>query len=287
MTLFMSDDLIIAAAGDFRHVSRLASGQNRSTRLTYAPFSLHMECRGVLNHRNDISALRKRFSDHGRVLIPDILHAGFAKQVLKTIGKHNQWLLVTRIEGTHREFDAAQMAQVPKDKLLAFEDLVAREARSGFQYRFERHLLYDNLRAGKLPTGPLRTLAELLNSDAFIGLLHAIMGRPFSAAETFCDGQLTRYRAGHFLTQHDDHLPEFKRIAAFVINLTPDWSADLGGLLMFPGKDGHVQEAFTPMFNTLSFFRVPQPHAVSTVAPFAQGARHAVTGWLRQGPPPG
>ena len=78
----------------------------------------------------------------------------------------------------------------------------------------------------------------------------------------------------------------FNRIAAFVVNLTPDWSADLGGLLMFTGADGHLEEAFTPKFNTLSLFRVPQPHAVSAVAPFARGARLAVTGWLRRGPPP-
>lgn len=220
------------------------------------------------------------------MLVPDILQPDFALNVLDAIEAQQGWLLVTRIEGAHREFDAAQMALVPAERLQTFEHLVAQEARSGFQYRFERHLLYDNLRAGKLPVGPLRQLAELLNSDAFIGLLHTIMGEAFTSGETFCDGQLTRYRAGHFLTSHDDELPEFRRVAAFVLNLTPNWSADLGGLLMFTGEDGHVQEAFTPKFNTLSFFKVPQQHAVSAVAPFAQGARHAVTGWLRRGPPP-
>ncbi|MEX1250915.1 MAG: 2OG-Fe(II) oxygenase family protein [Hyphomonas sp.] len=70
-----------------------------------------------------------------------------------------------------------------------------------------------------------------------------------------CDGQLTLYRAGHFLTSHDDGLPEFNQIAAFAVNLTPDWPAALGGLLMFTGEDGHVQEAFTPRFNTLSLLR--------------------------------
>lgn len=240
----------------------------------------------MLFPRTDTSALRQRFGQHGRVLVPDILAPDFARSVLSAIGAQGGWLLVTRIEGAHREFDAAQMQLVPTERLKTFEALVAREARGGFQYRFERHLLYDNLRAGKLPDGPLRTLAELLNSDSFIGLLHDIMGAPFVSGDTFCDGQLTRYRAGHFLTSHDDELPEFRRIAAFVLNLTPDWSADLGGLLMFTGEDGHVQEAFTPKFNTLSFFKVPQQHAVSAVAPFAQGARHAVTGWLRRGPPP-
>jgi SM-20-related protein len=240
----------------------------------------------VISPRDDTHALRQRFLQHGRVLIPGIFEPAFAQGVLDAAHGHAGWLLVTRIEGTHREFDAAQMEQVPKDRLQTFDELVAQEARKGFQYRFERHLLYDNLRAGALAEGPLRAMAQALNSEAFIGLLHTVMSAPFVPGETFCDGQLTRYRAGHFLTSHDDGLPEFNRIAAFVVNLTPDWSADLGGLLMFTGADGHVEEAFTPKFNTLSLFRVPQPHAVSAVAPFARGARLAVTGWLRQGPPP-
>lgn len=240
----------------------------------------------MLSQRTDLELLRQRFSQSGRVLIPEILDPGFARRVLEAVQGQTGWILVTRIEGAHREFDAARMAEVPKEQLATFERLVAYEARAGFQYRFERHLLYDNLRAGNLPAGPLRDLAELLNSDPFISLLHEVMGAPFTSGETFCDGQLTRYRAGHFLTSHDDELPEFRRLAAFVVNLTPDWTADLGGLLMFTGGDGHVEEAFTPRFNTLSFFRVPQQHAVSAVAPFAAGARHAVTGWLRRGPPP-
>jgi Rps23 Pro-64 3,4-dihydroxylase Tpa1-like proline 4-hydroxylase len=41
-----------------------------------------------------------------------------------------------------------------------------------------------------------------------------------------------------------------------------------------------VTEAWVPRFNALNVFAVPQPHAVSIVAPFAVGARCSVTGWL-------
>ena len=129
----------------------------------------------LLSPRDDLPTLRARFKDNGRVLIPGMFDPAFAQGVLDAAHDHAGWLLVTRIEGKHREFDAAQMAQVPKDKLEAFEELVAQEARKGFQYRFERHLLYDNLRAGALPDGPLRAMAETLNSDAFIRLLHDVM----------------------------------------------------------------------------------------------------------------
>jgi Rps23 Pro-64 3,4-dihydroxylase Tpa1-like proline 4-hydroxylase len=69
------------------------------------------------------------------------------------------------------------------------------------------------------------------------------------------------------------------------MNLTPGWSVDWGGLLMFVDQDGHVAEAYTPAFNALNLFQVPQPHAVSMVAPFAGGDRLAITGWVRSKKP--
>ncbi|MBX9747268.1 MAG: hypothetical protein K2X34_10220, partial [Hyphomonadaceae bacterium] len=47
------------------------------------------------------------------------------------------------------------------------------------------------------------------------------------------------------------------------------------------GEDGHIAEAYTPRWNALNILKVPQPHAVSVVAPFAHGARYSITGWLR------
>jgi len=66
-----------------------------------------------------------------------------------------------------------------------------------------------------------------------------------------------------------------------VLNLTPDWRPDWGGLLQFFDKRGDVFRAFTPRFNVLNLFRVPQPHNVSWVTPLAGAPRYAVTGWMR------
>ena len=56
---------------------------------------------------------------------------------------------------------------------------------------------------------------------------------------------------------------------------------DIGGLLLFDGEDGHIERGFTPSFNALNLFTVPQPHSVSRVAPFAANRRYSITGWLR------
>ena len=44
-----------------------------------------------------------------------------------------------------------------------------------------------------------------------------------------------------------------------------------------------VVDTFTPLWNSLSLFRVPQPHVVSLVAPWAGSPRYSITGWFRRG----
>lgn len=94
------------------------------------------------------------------------------------------------------------------------------------------------------------------------------------------------YGPGHLLTAHDDAVAGKNRRAAFVVNLTRDWSADWGGLLMFHQPGVAAAEALVPSFNAINLFAVPQPHSVSMVAPFAPRRRYSVTGWLRSGAKP-
>lgn len=96
------------------------------------------------------------------------------------------------------------------------------------------------------------------------------------------DGQATRYLPGHFLTGHDDDVAGKGRIAAYVLNLTPAWRTEWGGLLQFHDPAGDVLRGLLPRFNTLNLFTVPQLHSVSLVAPFAASPRYAVTGWIRR-----
>ena len=44
-----------------------------------------------------------------------------------------------------------------------------------------------------------------------------------------------------------------------------------------------VVDTFVPLWNSLSLFRVPQPHVVSLVAPWAGSPRYSITGWFRRG----
>lgn len=228
--------------------------------------------------RSDLEALRARFADRGRVVVPDLLAPAFAAELHACLAGWPRWALVTRVQGRHRDFDAAAMAKIPPQDRVELDALIAAEAWQGFQYLYERYPLHD---VGYEPEpGPpvLDRFRALLREGPLLDLARRITGCEDIA---FGDGQATRYRKGHFLTLHDDAEPAKRRRVAYVLGLTPDWAADYGGQLQFLGADGGVAEAVVPRFNALSMFRVPCPHLVSAVAPFVEASRLSVTGWLR------
>lgn len=234
----------------------------------------------MLAARSDIADLQQQFHDHGRVLIADLLGASFAAQLLERARQWSEWHLVTRIAGQHREFDGEQMRLLPAERIALFHQMVHEEARGGFQYLYERYPLYEKARQQQLHDEVFAQAYALLRSASFLRLLREVTGLE---QITHTDAQLSRYRAGHFLTMHDDSADSLGRAAAFVLNLTPDWSVDHGGLLQFVDCSGQVERAFTPRFNALALFRVPAVHSVSMVPPYVDRARYALTGWARTG----
>lgn len=238
----------------------------------------------LIAERSDTAELARRFAQTGRVRLDSVLTDPAVQRLLERVKSWPDWHLVTRVQGEHKAFEAAAMDQVPAPQRQAFDALVAAEARAGFQYLYERFPLYDRALAGDLPSDALSETFAALRGQRFLDLMRQVTGRGDIA---FADGQLTRFRAGHFLTAHDDTNDRDDRVAAYVLNLSEDWTADMGGLLHFIGEDGDVTEGFTPRLNTLAVFAVPSLHAVSAVAPFADRPRYAITGWLRTGAEPG
>jgi hypothetical protein len=175
-------------------------------------------------------------------------------------------------------FDAQDPAE--KARLIA---MVHEEAAEGFQF------IYDRLRLGQaramglpLPT-PLDGLHAFFNSPEWLDWTRALTGDDRIA---YVDAQATRYLPGHFLNGHDDRHEDAGRLYAYVLNLTPRWRVEWGGLLTFLDDWTDVSESFVPAFGTLNVFRVPQPHLVTQVADFAPEPRFSVTGWWRTTPPP-
>lgn len=150
--------------------------------------------------------------------------------------------------------------------------------RYDFQFRYDTIRLPSEL-SDSAPDTLLSGLAAFLSSPPLVAFVREVTG---TTRIDFADAHASRFLPGHFLTAHDDAVSAMGRRAAYVLNLTRAWRPDWGGLLLFYDGEGSVARGYTPEFNALNLFAVPQPHSVSWVNPLAAAARYAVTGWLRE-----
>ena len=232
----------------------------------------------LMNPSLDAKALAKRFEADGKLHIPDFLEESCAERFFQSLRGRDDWSLIVNQDANSFDLDRKAQAALSDEQRQALDQAVYAGARYGFQYRYEAIRVPDEEKDRRKLDDPLARFASFLSSPPVVELLREVTGK---RGIDFADAQGTAYGPGHFLTAHDDEIAGKQRHAAYVFNLTPVWRVDWGGLLLFHGADGHVTRGFTPSFNALNIFAVPQPHSVSMVAPFAANRRYSVTGWLR------
>lgn len=224
-------------------------------------------------------AAAQALAHHGHVRLAPALPAAMADALHRWLAEEAEFARVLNQGDKVWDLDARQRAALDPQQQAALLDAVHAQARDGFQF------LFDSLRVSEDPAQraardwPVDRLVSAFNTPPWLDLFRTLTGEP---AIRMVDGQATRYLPGHFLTGHDDNVAGKNRVAAYVLNLTPQWRVEWGGLLMFHDDSGDVARALAPRHNALHLFRVPQRHSVSQVAPFAGAPRLAITGWLRR-----
>jgi Rps23 Pro-64 3,4-dihydroxylase Tpa1-like proline 4-hydroxylase len=236
-----------------------------------------------MNPDHDPHRLAEAFRASGRLQIANFLHPQDAERLLVFLKSSNAWRLVINSNDQFFELDRKAQAELTADQQAQLDEAVYAGARYGFQYRYETIRVPDAAAERTREPTPLNDFAVFLSGEPVLRFLRIIIGNDDIS---FADAQATAYAPGHFLTAHDDEVAGKDRRAAYVMNLSKDWSVDWGGLLTFHHPDASAAEAFVPRFNTLNLFAVPQRHSVGIVAPFAPRRRYSVTGWLRAGSPP-
>jgi Rps23 Pro-64 3,4-dihydroxylase Tpa1-like proline 4-hydroxylase len=187
------------------------------------------------------------------------------------------WLEIFRSGEKVFEMPHTAFLALPDSERRRLRNVVQNAARKELQYRY-RSIRVAETQIERATRGLLLDqFADLLNASATLALLQSITGEP---EIDFADSQATDYRAGDFLTNHDDLVEGKRRLAAYVFGLTSVWQADWGGLLLFDSD--HEIDGYVPDFNVLRLFRVPRRHHVSYVAPWVQMRRISITGWLRK-----
>jgi Rps23 Pro-64 3,4-dihydroxylase Tpa1-like proline 4-hydroxylase len=228
--------------------------------------------------QHDPRAYAEIFRKFGRLHIPHFLRESDARRLFEALAQRTPWRLMLIHDGPKEITQETWAATAPEERQrIEAEVLEAAKVRFEGRYCALRFSDDGEIYGGDSPE--LVALSSFLNSPPFLNFVRTLTG---AADIALADAQATLYRPGDFLHRHNDIYAGKNRVAAYVLNLTPRWQAEWGGLLAFLDNDGHVAEAYTPVWNALNILRVPQVHYVSHVAPFATEGRYSVTGWLRR-----
>lgn len=231
----------------------------------------------ALDPGHDPAQLAAMFAHTGRLQIAGFLADECVQALHRELAESRAWRLTANKGEEVIDFSAETLSRWGPEEWGKLRRAAAMGGRYGFQF------LYETIRLPKSVDEPLESpllaaFARFISSPEIVAFMREVTG---AADIAFADAHASRYQPGHFLTTHDDRVDAQNRRAAYVLNLCPQWRPDWGGLLVFHDEHGNVARGFTPGFNTLNIFRVPQPHAVTYVTPLAAAPRHAVTGWLR------
>lgn len=236
----------------------------------------------TLSHTLDLVAARQRLAECTRVRVPGLLQDGVGALHAAVTDPAMVWMRAIH-NPYNSEVPVALFEAEPLHEQARLIAMAHAEATNGFQFVFDRLKLGQARAMGLTIPQPLYDLHAWFNTQPFLDFARNLTGDDRIA---YVDAQATRYLPGHFLNRHTDEHVDAGRLYAYVLNLSPDWRAEWGGLLMFL-KGETVTETFVPDAGTLNVFRVPQSHGVSMVAPFAGMPRYSITGWWRTTPPPG
>ena len=234
-----------------------------------------------LSRDHDVAAYAAAFARTGRVHVPGLLREQDALRLHAAMASVSWHLLI--VHNGHRRFPLSQWEAIPAADRTVMEDGFAEGACTPgrFQARFLTAHLSNEGGPYEGDDPDLKALVRFLNSEGFLDFSRAVTG---DAAITLTDVHASWYRPGDFLHTHNDAIEqEFGvRSAAYVLNMTPVWQPEWGGLLNFVREDGHVDGAFKPVFNALNFLKVPQLHFVIAVAGYVTAPRWSFNGWVRR-----
>ncbi len=231
-----------------------------------------------LNPDLDRDVIRDVLTQNRRAHIPGIFPDDVAAALYNCLRRDVPWSVAFNNGDTTYDMDEAKLKAITEVDRLKLSAGIAAQANSKFQFIFQNYRVDDAIKRGENSRSYIHRYHEFLNGEEFKTFIRYISDVD---EIDFIDAQATKYVHGHFLTRHDDLNHEKGRRLAMVLNLTPSWNTDWGGLLQFHDDDGHIAEAFAPTFNALNLLYVGQAHSVSYVTPFAGYPRLAITGWVR------
>lgn len=206
--------------------------------------------------------------------ISHFLNPEFADKIYKCLTQEVNWGLACRLDGEAKTFlntaDTNELDELTRKKLNS-------QMKDEFQFIYNTYMMVTAYLEQRDPELFLNRVLEWLNKVDTLAYFQKLTQNNTIKK---INAQATKYRPGHFLTQHNDENRDEGRLYAYVIGFSKDWNPDWGGLLHILNDQGEIIKTLIPEYNSLSIFKVPQNHFVSYVTPFSSSSRLAITGWL-------
>ena len=225
-----------------------------------------------LNPQLDLDLIASTYVTDRRVRVTQLLPTEQAQALSQYLAEQTSYRHAFVLDGNFGEVSGHELRSLPEEDRNRLIQGVLEQASRGVGFWYERRAI--NLD----DKGLLGDLISWLNSEEILALMARLTGVESYRSTV---AQATRFNRGDFLTRHQDMVTEEQRQVAYVINLSPQWHPDWGGLLQFFQMDGTPRDAWAPDFNSLSLFDVSHVHSVTCVSPFATAPRLAVSGWFR------
>lgn len=225
-----------------------------------------------LNPELDLDKIAEKYSVDRRVKVQQLLPEDQAVVLGQHLAEQISYRHAFVIDKNYGEVSGQQLDNLTEKDRNQLLNAIKAQAAHGVGFWYERH----SIKSGE--PGLTGDLFNWLNSADLLKDIATLTGTTdFGSAIA----QATRFRSGDFLTRHQDDVSKEKRKIAFVINLSPRWHPDWGGLLQFYEKNGTPRDAWSPDFNSLSLFDVTHVHSVTCISPFASEPRLAISGWFQ------
>lgn len=229
------------------------------------------------NPNFDVNATQQEYAEDKRARIYDVLDMETAGQLAMKLHGDLKYSNAYVENGEFKSSTPEQLSALSPAEQATFKQNLFANASKGVGFFYGRHVLGLN----PSDDGIVQQSMQWLNSPKTLDTIKQISGFGDIVAAS---AQATRYYPGHFLTRHNDLHDSEQRRVAYVLNLTPDWHPDWGGLLQFYQNNGTPRDTWEPLFNTMAIFDVNHVHSVTYVAPYAIKPRLSITGWFRATP---
>lgn len=225
-----------------------------------------------LNPTLDLAQATQDYAVNKKLRVDGILPDAQAQQFSKYILGSVEYCQAFFLDGQYREASVEKWRQITAEERQETMKIVFSEAAKGVGFWYGRRAINDECSI------ELQAFLAWLNSEPTLSAIRQITGDNTLKSAS---AQATRFMPGDFLTRHQDVVAEEQRRIAYVINLSPKWHPDWGGLLQFFELSGKPLEAWSPDFNSLSLFDVRHVHSVTSISNFAPHPRVAISGWFR------